>query len=1405
MNGLTDLWVVPWLAFLADWSVRWGLVLAALSLWFALRPPRRAATRHLLCAVALAAGMLLPIVPRWRIATVSWPSRGAGVAAQRVTPPPYGRAEPLTTDISTEHDARDAARTSVVVARPVSGEPDVVGSRDRLGQVVLGSWRLAVLGLGALWVTAVIVLAARLLGGRLLLAKLRAHAVPGGEASDRLLDECRRALRLSRPVALAAHPAVASPVAIGGRRALVLVPPDWDGWPESHRRDCLLHELTHLARYDDWAKLVQELVRVPFFFHPLVRWLLNRLDRERELLCDEAVVALGADPLGYARLLLSLARRPGRLLPAATVLRPGWLPFFERGTVAVRNKRLLEDDMTRSLSPPSVRRPFALGTVAFAAALGIGGLHIRAVEPQAKKDDRPTHPAVKAEPAAATARNIEGVILDPDGKPAAGAVVVAGFYGSGKPNHQVLTTGKDGRFTWPIPEGPVSVYFVAHKEGLAPAIWASWLPVEKRGDHVERKLGKQEPFSAMLIDDARRPVARARVRIEMFGHSSASSRDGSGRSTISTSFSHVRREVVSGSPLEGLFETTTDGNGSFTLRASRPDTWLKLGVSAAGGGQMRVRAEKEAQGRVRSIMADLGFVAAPPGEPTRLVAFPAARLAGRVATTISSVSVAGLKVSFQPSHPPGRNRYRENLGAETVLTGEDGQFVIDGLSEGTVNVFVHGTGEGETWTYRAAQDVALKPGETVEVVFELIRGVDVEGKVLVYGAGTPLEGAQVGVYGPYRPRTGAMTQGAKTDAQGRYHYRLPPGETYLYVMGPPAGYTRLAENVSSRTVTIPDGVARYEVPPLEVAAAVTVRGRVLDSTGSPVVGATVVGVCKGSVCVPLPGSETLTDAQGAFRLPTGWNNTVPIGQAATLLIRLRDGAEHEAVAVPAGDGAVTIKLAIVGAKPSGVDSPRQVAPDELAGVVVDTQRKPIEGVEAHAWHWVPGHVTRTDRDGRFRFAKMTKDDKVEVRFRKDGYETQFHLDKVVGRPGWVVVLGNTTFFEGRVLAPDGSPGAGASIRADSGPRRASGFRLSECYTETRSGKDGRYRLYVEPGQYDIEIRSPGVGVARLPKEAIAADQVRERDIRLAPGIRFVARTVDSETGKPVAGVVLSHWQKPGIEGTSDAVGRIEVRDVPPGKYPRFHVKADGYTRWWSDACLSEWSRYQKDARHGFQRNFDGLDFEVAQGMDVVTITLERGATVRGRVIDPDGKPVAGATVAPALTGTGNSLTGDTRFSVETDAEGKFTMLLPASGDREYNLVAHDGKYGQWRTWANGVLLPFRSKPREEISDVTLRLTRPATVRGRVTDAQGKPVAGREVRASAADRRENRYYDPTTKTRDDGTYELKYVRPGEQFIQVAPFWLDAAQSPEGSSQTLSLAPGKSRDGVDFRIQRRSGEN
>ena len=167
-------------------------------------------------------------------------------------------------------------------------------------------------------------------------------------------------------------------------------------------------------------------------------------------------------------------------------------------------------------------------------------------------------------------------------------------------------------------------------------------------------------------------------------------------------------------------------------------------------------------------------------------------------------------------------------------------------------------------------------------------------------------------------------------------------------------------------------------------------------------------------------------------------------------------------------------------------------------------------------------------------------------------------------------------------------------------------------------------------------------------------------------------------------------------------------------------------------------------------------------------------------------PVAGATAAPALTGTCNSLTGDTRFSVETKKDGTFEMLLPASGKAQYNLVAHDGKYTEWRQWANGVLPPIKTTPGQEVKDVTLTLTKGATVRGKIVDANGKPMAFHEIRASAADKLENRYYDPTTKTKEDGSFELRFIRPGEHFIQAAPFWLTADDAPANSTRRLRLA-------------------
>ena len=454
-----------------------------------------------------------------------------------------------------------------------------------------------------------------------------------GPESDRLLGECRAAVGLARPVRIAVHPAVASPAVVGGPSPVVLVPTDWVDWPEAHRRACLLHELAHLARYDDWARLAQELLRAPFFFHPSVRWLLARLDRERELLCDEAAVALGSDPLVYARLLLDLGRRPGRLLPVS----PRSVMAGSRSSTAVPSRCASSDSWRTTCSAPlplaPVRRPFPSLRQ---PRRGRGAGRRWAARPSGLRGPRRTRrlPA----PAVAEQRTDEfrGVVLDPDGHPVSAATIVAGSHeAKGWSGHEVITTDAHGRFTLRVSPAAEWMEIFAYKDGFA----VSGLLRDPRRsvdrNDLKISLGKPAPFSAVLVDNDGKPVAGAAVRVEMIAHPFEEG------NRAGMSFTHLRREVIGGSAIEPIIVTATDPGGEFTFRAFAANLGLKLRITTAEGRGLRVRPRPEVVGRTRRMMEDSGFVSTPPGETARLVAIPAARVAGRVMTRLPGERVSG--------------------------------------------------------------------------------------------------------------------------------------------------------------------------------------------------------------------------------------------------------------------------------------------------------------------------------------------------------------------------------------------------------------------------------------------------------------------------------------------------------------------------------------------------------------------------------------------------------------------------------------------------------------------------------------------------------------------------------------------------------------------------------------------
>ncbi len=115
---------------------------------------------------------------------------------------------------------------------------------------------------------------------------------------------------ISNLITIATSECVRVPAAIGfWKRTIVL--PAWTlrELPAQDLNVILLHEFAHLRRWDDWTNLIQKIVRALFFFHPAVWWIEKRISVEREMACDDAVLAETANPHGYATCLVSLLEK----------------------------------------------------------------------------------------------------------------------------------------------------------------------------------------------------------------------------------------------------------------------------------------------------------------------------------------------------------------------------------------------------------------------------------------------------------------------------------------------------------------------------------------------------------------------------------------------------------------------------------------------------------------------------------------------------------------------------------------------------------------------------------------------------------------------------------------------------------------------------------------------------------------------------------------------------------------------------------------------------------------------------------------------------------------------------------------------------------------------------------------
>ena len=161
--------------------------------------------------------------------------------------------------------------------------------------------------------------------------------IPGLHAVYALRDRCRsfpRPLELrldlwrevkgqGRRTELLLCDALPGATVLGFHRPCVALPPSLIRALTADDLDqIILHEYAHVQRRDDWGRLAQAFVQAVLWVHPAAAIIGRAMNREREMACDEWVVARTGSPKGYARCLTRAAEtrassgRAHTLMPA---------------------------------------------------------------------------------------------------------------------------------------------------------------------------------------------------------------------------------------------------------------------------------------------------------------------------------------------------------------------------------------------------------------------------------------------------------------------------------------------------------------------------------------------------------------------------------------------------------------------------------------------------------------------------------------------------------------------------------------------------------------------------------------------------------------------------------------------------------------------------------------------------------------------------------------------------------------------------------------------------------------------------------------------------------------------------------------------------------------------------------
>ncbi len=623
----------------------------------------------------------------------------------------------------------------------------------------------------------------------------------------------------------------------------------------------------------------------------------------------------------------------------------------------------------------------------------------------------------------------------------------------------------------------------------------------------------------------------------------------------------------------------------------------------------------------------------------------------------------------------------------------------------------------------------------------------------------PIEGVNVQL----KPQAGrkmlaeVLPRGVVTGPDGHFDLERVPGKHWMRIeIDEPSSAFR----VLSLRLGEPQGDSNLDLGDIVLQPATTLSIQLIGPAGEPARGGRVLVRRSAPMRSPVLASFGITESrlEAAEKTPGTY-----------VLVRAALGSHHvQAVAPGCAEGRGDVELPRKEPLVLHLAEGRRIAGKVLTTEGAAIAKATIEVLAGPgARELAPG--TTTDEAGRFDLDTLAQGEFV-IGVEAEGFASTRLRNIASGREDLEVVLEAGAVLAGNVVAEaDGKP----VVKAEVTLRDREGGTFSGS-----SDQKGKFRAKgMGAGTYTLTARHPDFAPASEGSiEFLPGQRIEDHVIRLSTGFAAAGRVVDSDGGGPVANAqvfLTAQGRQGGTKNArTNAEGAFEVKGLSEGRLA-VRASARGYLR----------SKQQT------------VDLAAAAARDL-TIALERGGSISGRVLDPDGRAIVGALVQPSMLFTtseewNEALESISNVTLRTDSEGRYRIEgLPVHGS--YLVKASSASF-----------VPSSSRgisvgPREDVGGVDLTLRRGSAIRGRVADSKGVAIAGAKIQAqeemeeellmvyTAADA-----MGKETRTDSDGSYALSPLKAGVYKVTAR-----ARDHSSSRRESIEVAEGRTVEGMDF---------